>query len=250
MSELLLLPRLHPLGVRRFRDDLVTTCTGTIDSRMKALAAYLSFASSGGAKATMAQLTMFRDGIVEIALRSGFPEKGSKATRAAFDTACGAWLIEHGTVSGGEALRDDVWAFVACCVAPDVSLWRFESAHSEHFRGGVRNTFQRLWLRAVALDRGSDSSDRWQLLQRLSEDALVQITERPAIGSDPQIAIAIGESWIATADRIGASKMEQVTRDAIRRIRIANETICFSALPSDILLRRFIAYFDEAAARA
>jgi hypothetical protein len=249
MSEVMLFPRLHQIGVRRIEGSPSVKKESTVASRMEAMANYISYAPSGGTRVTATQLSTLREAIREIAAASGFPEKGNAASRAAFDAACAAWLVEDGVVAGGEALRDDVWAFIACCVAPDICLWRFEGAHPERFRGGVRNTFQRLWLRAIALDRGSGSSDRWLLTRRLSEDALVQIIERPSIGSDPQIARSIGEVWVAIATRIGAARMEGVTREAIRAIRIANETVCFSALSENQRQQRFARYFDEAADR-
>lgn len=249
MSEVMLLPRLHRIGARRIEGDPGALKADTVARRMEAMANYISYAPSGGTRVSATQLSALRDALLEIAAASGFPEKGNTASRAAFDATCAAWLIEEGLIAGGEALRDDVWAFVACCVAPDICLWRFEGAHPERFRGGVRNTFQRLWLRAVALDRGADSDDRWLLTRSLSEDALVQIIERPSIGSDPPVVRAIGEAWVATANRIGATRMEHVTREAVRAIRIANETVCFSALPQDRLVDRFAGYFNEAAKR-
>jgi hypothetical protein len=152
-------------------------------------------------------------------------------------------------VRGGEALRDDVWSFIACCIAPDVVVWRFEDAHPNRFQGGLRNTFQRLWLRAKALDRGKQAQDRWHLVRTLSEDAAVQIVERPSIGADPTIARAIAEAWVVTAARIGANRMEPVTRAAVRRIRFASEITCFAALQEEEILARFRQCFDDAAAQ-
>ena len=55
-------------------------------------------------------------------------------------------------------------------------------------------------MRARALDRGEQHPRRWQLLEELTEDALVQITERPSIGADPVLARAIAEAWQAVLD--------------------------------------------------
>ena len=248
MPDILLFPRLHQLGVRSVESDLRQLDNGTVESRTERLSNYISYAASGGARVSPGRLAELRHALIELASSSGFPEGGTTAARSAFDAACGAWLIEHGPITGGEALRDDVWAYISCCVAPDICLWRFEAAHPERFRGGVRNTFQRLWLRGIVLDRGEGETDRWQLLQDLSEDALVQIIERPSIGADAHVARAIAEVWTTTAAGIGAAQMEGVTRDAVRRIRIANETICFAALGTGELHERFERYFLEAAA--
>lgn len=247
MAELLLLPRLHQLGVRKLLGDTQLLATGGLADRMAAATDFISYGASGGTRASIEHLGGLRESLLKLAKEQGFPEAGGTAGRAAFDNACATWLVEHGIVTGGEALRDDIWAFVACCVSPDVCLWRFEGAHPERFRGGLRNTFQRLWLRARALDRGEDADDRWLLVRTLTEDAFVQIIERPSIGADSHIARAIAEAWIGTAHQIGKSRMEPVARLAVRKIRIANEIICFSALAPEDLNNRFSGYFSDAA---
>lgn len=247
MSELFLMPRLSSLGFRRFHTELEQLAGLALSARLKALEDFISYGASGGTRLPALQLERFREGLVMAASSEGFPAKGSTAGRSRFDARCAAWLHEDGTVRGAEALRDDLWTFVACALAPDVAIWRFEGAHSDRFRGGVRNTFQRLWLRGAALDGGEGSADRWTFLEKLGEDALVQITERPAIASDRRLARAIARAWVATAEKIGARRMEDVTRQAIRMIRVANETICFSALDDTTLDLRLGAYFRQAA---
>jgi hypothetical protein len=230
MSEVLLLPRLHSLGVRHLLADLQRLTASTLDARMERASPFLSWGSSGGSRASSAQLQAFRKDLVTLAGEHGFPEGSNLKKRAAFDAACGAWLLELGPIVGGEALRDDIWAFVACCVAPDICVWRFEGAHPERFAGGVRNLFQRLWLRARAFDRGEGADDRWGLVQELTEDAMVQIVERPAIAADRRLASAIAEAWVAILPQTGSGRMEAVTRKAVRQLRISNEIICLGAL--------------------
>jgi len=247
MSEFRLMPRLDNHGVRRLigMPDLLQT--GSISERMEAAGTSVSYASSGGSRADAADLTELQEQIVALAKRFGFPNEGRAAGRASFDAECAQRLVEAPIISGGEALRDDVWAFVAACIVPEVVLWRFEDGHADRFHGGLRNTFQRLWLRARSLDRGAGALQRWQLVEALSEDAAVQIVERPSIGADPVLARAIAEAWLATAARIGASRMEDVTRRAVRRIRIDNEITCLGSLGEPELASRLQGYFDEAA---
>ena len=66
----------------------------------------------------------------------------------------------------------------------------------KRFTGGVRNAFQRLWMRGSTLDRGEDRPDRWGLVRALSEDAMVQIFERASISSDARLARAVAEAWV------------------------------------------------------
>lgn len=235
MSDVLLFPRLHALGVRHLLADLDWLAAATLDARRTRASAYLSWGSSGGSRASDAHLESFREALLELAGEHGFPEGSNLKKRAAFDAACGGWLAEHGPVVGGEAFRDDIWAFVACCIVPDICVWRFEGAHPERFAGGVRNVFQRLWLRARAFDRGEGANDRWGLVRELTEDAMVQIVERPAIAADRRLASAIAEAWVATLPAAGAGRMEAATRRAVRQLRISNEIICLGALEQDQL---------------
>lgn len=90
--------------------------------------------------------------------------------------------------------------------------------------------FQRLWLRARAFDRGEGAHDRWGLVRELTEDAMVQIVERPSIAADRRLASAIAEAWVATLPEAGTGRMEAATRRAVRQLRISNEIICLGAL--------------------
>lgn len=90
-------------------------------------------------------------------------------------------------------------------------------------------------MRGRALDRGVGHPDRWQLLEELTEDALVQITERPSIGGDRILALAIAEAWLRAARHHGKAAMEDIMRRAILRIRIRNEIRSLADLPSNDL---------------
>ena len=162
-----------------------------------ALPEAVRFAATGGSRVGSRDLVTLRKTVVETAQANGLGTSGSGASRARFDAALGASFAEMPLLSSGEALRDDFWAFIGVALAPDVVHWRFGAAWArERYLGGVRNTFQRLWLpimSAWALDRGDQHPRRWQLLEELTEDALVQITERPSIGADPVLSRAIAD---------------------------------------------------------
>ena len=134
----------------------------------------------------------------------------------------------------GEALLDEVWSFIGTALAPDVVHWRF-GVSRDRYLGGIRNAFQRLWIRGVALDRGSNHIKRWELVDELSEDALVQITERPSLGGDPILASAIAEAWLRASRHHGRTKMEPIMRQAILRVRVWNETRSLADLPREDL---------------
>lgn len=189
------------------------------------------FAATGGTQVSPRQLREFREGIIQIAETNGFGASGHRAGFAGFDAQAAAWLADHSLLTSGEGLRDDVWAFLGVALLPDVVYWRFGAAR-ERYLGGIRNTFQRLWARGRALDRGPSSPDRWQLLDALTEDALVQITERPSLGGDPLLAHAIAEAWLRAAHQHGKGAMEAIMRSAVLRIRVWNEVRSLSDLPA------------------
>lgn len=204
------------------------------------------FASTGGSAVDAAQLQGLRDGLAEIATAHGFGSKGARTTQAAFDSGVAAWLAQHVLFQTGEALRDDIWSFIGVVMAPDIVHWRFGSSR-ERYTGGIRNALQRLWMRARVLDRGAESQDRWGLLDNLTEDALVQITERPSIGADAVLSRELAEAWVRASDRLESGRMEAVMRLATLRLRIRNEIRSLSYLPKDDLARLLDQLFDEAA---
>ncbi len=194
------------------------------------------FAATGGSRVNSAQLLALRNRILQVAKANSLGRCGSRAWLAKFDAEVAALLAEEQMFASGEALRDDVWAFLGVSLAPDVVNWRFHAAR-ERYLGGVRNTFQRLWMRGRALDRGAGHSDRWGLLVELTEDALVQITERPSLGGDPVLARAIAEGWLRAEHHYGKRAMEPIMRRAALRIRIWNEIRSLADLPSEQLAR-------------
>ena len=203
------------------------------------------YASTGGTPATPAQLLSLHDGIHEKAKAFGFPQDVTRSDSAKFDSALSAWLADVEYLQDSEALREDFWAFVAVVIAPDVVRWRFGTTRSRYL-GGVRNTFQRLWLRGWALDRGRDSARRWELLDALSEDALVQIFERPSLGGYREFARAIAEAWVRASGRHGKDRMEVVMRRATVRIRIQKEIRHLTSLPGGVLAELLDHSFDNA----
>ena len=192
------------------------------------------FAATGGSRAGRKELLSLRETVEETARANGFGTRGGGTSHARFDAALGASFAEMPLLSSGEALRDDFWTFIGVTLAPDVVHWRFRAAR-ERYLGGVRNTFQRLWLRARALDRGEQHPRRWKLLEELTEDALVQITERPSISADPVLARAVAEAWLRARRHHGKGAMEPIMRRAILRVRIWNEIRSLADLPTETL---------------
>lgn len=231
-----LMPRLSPFGVDACLADLEQFIAAAGQNlRPDQLPSGVSYAASGGTPVAPAALGELRDALLEIGRQCGFPERGGTRERARFDSLAAAFLHESPLLRGGEGLRDDVWAFLSTILMPDLTSWRFGAQAGERFHGGIRNTFQRLWIRARILDRGFGHTARWELLERLTEDALVQITERPSVAADPRLARAFAESWVKASTLVGQSNMEERTRAAIIRLRLRGQIQILASLPDAAL---------------
>lgn len=238
---IILFPRLSPLGVERFLEDVADRPIDPVEveSTPSEYEAFVSFAASGGTRVESAPFAVGRV-LRETAEDHGFPGNESQRARADFDSAAAVILHELDALDSPESLRDDIWSFISVVAAPDVVAWRFPDRNPERFKGGVRNAFQRLWVRSRALDRGVDHPDRWALLETITEDGLVQIFERPSLGGNHRLARAIAEGWAHTAASEGRAMMEGVMRRAVKLIRLRNEIQDVAALPS-AELKEFIA---------
>jgi hypothetical protein len=245
MTEARLFPRLSLPAARRLAErvgDLVASPALALELGDQ----LATSAASGGRTITRAELAEIRAAVVGLAREHGFPDRGDQSSRAAFDARLAIWWGEAEAIVEGEALRDEVWSWLTLALLPDVSAWRFPGRAADRFLGGVRNTFQRQWSRAWSLDRGVDHDDRWALVKALTEDALVQIMERPSLASQPRLARAIAETWVETQARLGPGAMEDLTRRAVPRVRMANEVIYLAELPDAEILKLTRAAFERA----
>lgn len=244
----ILLPRLPAAAADRLLDQMFPA--GSFkwqEFNPDCLPGEVRYAATGGTVIQPARLKRLREEIVELAIECGFGRTGIPADHSRFDMELGQWSVSCPELDSGEALRDDVWTFMTTVMAPDVVYWRFGAARTRYL-GGIRNAFQRTWIRAVTLDHGDGHPDRWELLRELTEDALVQITERPSIGANPVIARALGEGWVRAAARYGKHRMEDIMRLATLRLRIRNEIRVLSFLSKQSLAAFVDAEFSCAAA--
>jgi hypothetical protein len=228
-----LLPRLTALGVLSIL--AATEGSGPTPARSRQClinrAAMLSFAASGGHRSEDAAV-IIGSNLRKIAVDSGFPDNTSMVARSKFDHEAAIYLASARELDSGEALRDDVWSYLASVVVPDIVNWRFPGLPTDRYQGGVRNAIQRLWMRGRILDRGERHADRWGLVRGLTEDAEVGIFERPSISGNRVLAMAVAEGWLRMAKRVGRPAMQPVMRRFTKRLRLRNEVIDIAGLKS------------------
>lgn len=242
-----LLPRLKAHGVTIVLERLKDTASFSKCSLdvLREYSALKSSAPSGGTRADGVAVAVAAE-LRRIAQKSGFPAVNTQSARAQFDQDAAIYLGQKLELKTGEALRDDVWAFMSTVLAPDVVAWRFADQSRERFAGGVRNSFQRLWVRGTVLDRGESHPERWALIHELSEDAMVQIFERPSIGGNPTMALAIAEEWLKAAKKMGRGTMEYTMRSATKLLRLKNQIIDLAFLEGEELEAIVSSAFDLA----
>lgn len=74
----------------------------------------------------------------------------------------------------------------------------------------------------MCLDRGAGHPDRWGLIRDLQEDDFSAILERPGLSSNRDIAVSLGEEYIAMKQRlsqVSAGLRQDVYRQATKAIR-------------------------------
>ena len=239
MSSVHLLPRLPLCMVDEILAGLPISHQNPSVMQLENHVGCISYAATGGNRNERLALEL-GDLLRQIARECGYPGCNNQSDRARFDEQATVALALHSALVGGEALRDDVWSCLTTLIAPDVAIWRFGGKPAHRFAGGVRNAFQRLWLRGITLDRGEDHLDRWGLVSTLTEDAMVQIFERPSIAANTRLAIAVAEAWVNTATIVGNGAMEPIMRRATKLVRLHLEIYDLFSL-DDVELQQHIA---------
>lgn len=246
LAEVRRFPRLSLRGVKLLTADLPALTAKTWQERREQVKASVTFAASGGGRASDADLDEIHKKLLALAIAHGFPaDKGS--TKSEFDKAAAILLFEDQIVPLPEALRDDVWAFLATVLLADVVNWRW-GASPDRYRGGVRNAFQRLWMRADAFRRPG-TLNPWELVQSLTEDANLQILERPGVSASRDVTRVIGETWLEMSRLKPQVPLEAVTRTVMTWLTAAEQVRPLHALTEPDLRTVMRQFFERARAR-
>ena len=94
---------------------------------------------------------------------------------------------------------------------------------------------------------GQSLRERGALLETLTEDAFVAITERPYIGGDRRLACALAEGWVRAALRHGRPAMQAIMRRATIGIRLRNEIVALGEMGDEALNDLVDEIFEESA---
>lgn len=206
---------------------------------------------SGGFEIGAKDRIEIAEGLESIAREHGYPDYPTVASQQAFDRkACR--LLHHSDVlirAKGDTNRPAAWAGLTCLDVPHLAVWRHyekgKGISRDRLHGGPRNFLRRLWLRksALLLDE-KEGHDSWELIDQMTEDAVVQIIERPSLASDRRLASFMGLEWIRHRDN--GIKMEPVMRVATRRLRATSQTRMLSALNDQTLKQVVMDAFNYA----
>lgn len=190
------------------------------------------FTQTGGYRISAAELKAFRTSILEIAKEFGWPNQGDEKSKAIFDAHCAVWLLDSSPIYSGEAFRDTVWSYLTIELLPDIAAWRFPGRNIRRFIGGVRNTFQRLWLRAFLLQKIGTRDELLDHLMKLQEDTFLQLIERPGASANPHVSSRIAAAWVRASCLEKSNPMEKIHRLVMKEVTQIGAVINLDSLES------------------
>lgn len=176
------------------------------------------YVATGGDRVSPSRLQELREGVLDLAKQSGFPEESDRARNAEFDLSLAALLHTEMGMVPAEAASRDAWAFLALVLLPDVAFWRYPQPPKDRVLGTdlTRHVFGRLWWRAQ-LVRSPDAPDPYHALRILGEAAFDQIyARRAALGGSPHLVRAILRVW-NDLDLTGINERDTL-RDFLKRL--------------------------------
>lgn len=202
-----------------------------------------TFAPTGGVPVSSEHLGGLTTSVRDLAGRFGYPAATSERHGTQFDRASAQVLHETMNLSAAEAAEPDIWTFLACCLLPDVVMWRWGTRNEERWlgQGLVRHAFGRLWWQAHVLRVGHD----YALLWGLSEADLNQVFERRTIGGNPPLARALVRELASLNSDRSLLPRRDVLRDVTKRVRRLLPYTAFAGVAEEDIGRRISALVRE-----
>jgi hypothetical protein len=245
-----LYPKL-PAGVARdLARDHATASLAELETQASTVHPAAIYAPTGGNRVSHTELAKTREHLVALASEQGYPRPVGEGNRNLFDASAAAVLSTELDISAAEGSDSRLWSFLTCIVVPDLVRWRFPGGeggtNAERYIGTrVRNTLSRLWWRARLLGT-AESIPRSDYLQRMGEDELVQIMERPSIAGSGRLARQLADSFLEAADRFEGVTRSELMRDGMKRVRRLAPLVSFDALADDVLMGLVDGVFESA----
>lgn len=220
-----LYPQLSRLGAREMVQSLRSQPVEELLARSPVEGMDLEdfvYSPVGGNRVKTENLLELRRVVTSIATGCGYPDRGEGlAGLRRFDVEAARALHAKMNLSPNEASRDGVWEFMTCILFPDIVRWRFPGAEAgtteERFLGGVRNTLQRLWWRAHILE-DVEGFERYGILDRLGEDEIVQLMERPGVRASRRLSAALCREFVKATEEHPDLQRMQLMREAQKRV--------------------------------
>lgn len=236
------LPRLSRYGVRTLIADMDALLELDWRDRRRQAERWTSHGQLGARNASDAELETLRAALVDAATTAGLSQ--GEAGKRRFDTECANLFSNPDCIPLTEGLRDDVWAWLATVLCPELVRARFGQSENR-YQGGVRNTFQRLWTRGAAF-RSDRIEEQERLIRQMTEDAQVQIFERPGLSANIRTARLIAEHWVDLFETRGSSDLEEITRRVMVGLGVSNQIVALDTLEDDALKQEISRLFDLA----
>lgn len=195
---------------------------------------------------------------------NGLDAAQNKATRL-IDIELYSLFMDQFPISPYEAGTEGTWEYLSLIVLPDLVLERHPEKQSAsigedelddedsnnsgtltlptRFRGGERNAFRRIWIRAFAV--GSEL----HLLETALEDNLVAVFERTRVSQNPKVSksalLAIAHLKSTSVTKI--PKFEDIVRDAMKRTVRLMSVKSLDVLPEEALDQLLASTFRDSA---
>jgi hypothetical protein len=239
----LLIPRLARDAALALLEEHRTDDVAAIKVAMPIRHATVTLSPLGGARVDDETLSSLRSDLIRLADQHGFPQTAPREQLQAFEGAAARLLHAALPMTPHEASEEEVWSYLTCCWLLDIALWRFGAqANDERFVGHLnRNAFRRLWWRCEVF--GSELP-----FDRLGEDELVNIMERPTLFADRRVARALATEFLARVDTDHVPERMHLMREATKRLLRLTPFVSLSSLSSDDVALLVRDTFDAAMA--
>ncbi|WKX19351.1 DUF6339 family protein [Streptomyces sp. HUAS CX7] len=198
------------------------------------------YGTTGGTPVTSTHLDHLADTLRDCARHAGHPTPPDDHNKIFFDRAAAKALHTTMGITPAEASQGDMWTYLATCLVPDVTAWRFGTRTPERWIGTglVRHTLARLWWQAHALVETRDGATHYDLLDRLTESDLNQIFERRTIGGTPPLARALARELTAPYLTTLPVPRRAIVRDTTKRLRRLLPYTSFTSLDETVIQNR------------